>query len=225
MLTFHIVAGSFFLFFGIGALTFTKGSVRHRWSGNLFFLSMLLMTGSAALFKDGATMALLTFYYGVTAWAVVLRKENSTGTFEILAMLLIVYISADLFYFVFTAADIPPTFKVIFTLHASIAAMAALLDLNMIIRGGLSGKHRIARHAWRTCFALLGAVMSFSANTSDSWPDFIDSNALIFLMIGVLFYWLIRVLFTRWYMKISQSVGSSILAKRFLVARQPLNEE
>lgn len=215
MLTFHIISGSFLLVFGFGALSFTKGSVKHRWSGNLFFLSMLLMTASAALLKGGATMALLTFYYGATAWAVVLRKENSTGIFEIGAMLLIAYVSFDLFYFVFTATDIPTTFRVIFTIHAVIAAMAAVLDLKMIIHGGLSGKHRIARHTWRTCYALLGAIMSFSANTSNSWPEYINSNILIYLMIGILLYWLIKVLFTTWYRQLKLSVGSSVLAKLF----------
>ena len=33
----------------------------------------------------------------------------------------------------------------------SFVAMAALLDLNMIMRGGFKGAHRIARHLWRMC--------------------------------------------------------------------------
>lgn len=225
MLTFHIISGSFLLLFGIGALSFVKGSMWHRRSGNLFFLFMILMTGSAALLNNGFTMPLLTFYYGITAWAVVLRKENSTGILEILAMLLIAYISVDLFYYVFTSTAISPTFKAIFTIHATIAAMAAFLDLNMILRGGLCGKHRIARHAWRTCYALLGTVMSISANTSDSWPDFIHDDALIYLMIGILFYWLIRVLFTRWYIQLKEVKGGSLLTRRFIAARHALKED
>ncbi|MBQ4814287.1 hypothetical protein A7985_25175 [Pseudoalteromonas luteoviolacea] len=220
MLTVHIVAGAFLLLFGIGALSFAKGKSKHRWSGNLFFLSLLIMAGTAAFFNGGATMALLTFYYGTTAWAVVLRKENSVGIFEVLSMCLIVYVSFSLFQFVLTANDIPQTFKVIFTIHASIAALSACLDLKMLLNGGLSGKHRIVRHTWRACFALLGAVMSFSSNTSDSWPDFIDSNALIYLMIGVLFYWLIRLLFTNRYNQLKHCIGSSILIKRLSEARR-----
>ncbi|KNC65502.1 hypothetical protein [Pseudoalteromonas ardens] len=225
MLTLHIIAGSFLLLFGIGALSFAKGTTKHRWSGNLFFLSMLVMAGSAALFNGGLTMALLTLYYGSTAWAVVLRKERSVGAFEFIAMLVIIYISFDLFYFVYTATELSATFKTIFTLHAVIAAMAACLDAKMILSGGLSGKHRMVRHTWRACFALLGAVMSFSANTSDSWPDFIDSNALIYLMIGVLFYWVIRVLFTNWYNQITDVLGSSVLLKRLMMIRRPANSE
>jgi SNF family Na+-dependent transporter len=81
-------------------------------------------------------------------------------------------------------------FSFLFILSASaiVAALSALLALNMILHGGLSGKHRMARHAWRTCCALLGAVMSFSANTDDYWPDFVNNNILIYLMIGVLVF-------------------------------------
>ena len=223
MLFIHIAAGSVLLLFGFVALSVMKGQYKHRLSGNLFFISLLFMTGSAALLTDDPKMALLTLYYGATAWAVIIRKENSTGIFEILAMIAIALVSVRLFHFAFTATDLHPTFKFILLAHASVAALAVLLDLNMIIRGGLSGKHRIVRHAWRTCFALLGAVMSFSSNTSEYWPRFIDSNALIYLMLFVLFYWLIRVLFTSWYNQIIQSVGDSLLARKLLEAKQSLN--
>ncbi|MEW6995437.1 hypothetical protein AADZ84_14350 [Colwelliaceae bacterium MEBiC 14330] len=222
MLLFHIIVGSILLLSGIGALSFTKGSVKHRWSGNVFFIALLCMTSSAVILSDSPTMPLLSFYYGTTAWAVVLRKEKSTGLFEICAMLLIAYVSFDLFYFLATTTDTPQTFKVIFTIYAYIAALSALLDLNMIVRGGLSGKHRMVRHAWRTCFALLGAVMSFSANTSDNWPSFIDSNTLIYIMIVILFYWLIRVLFSNWYDHIKVMLGENLLTKKLMLYRRTL---
>lgn len=213
MLTIHIFAGSFLLLFGIAALSLKKGLTKHRLSGNLFFMCLLVLTITAMFISDDPTMPLLTLYYGSTAWAIVLRKENSTGIFEILAMLVIVFVSAKLFYFVFTATDLNPTFKFIFLIHATVAALSAFLDLNMIIRGGLAGKHRMARHAWRTCYALLGAVMSFSANTSDYWPDFINSNILIYLTIAVLFYWLIRILFTKFHIKLAKTLSRSLLIK------------
>ncbi|KZW99419.1 hypothetical protein JL49_17400 [Pseudoalteromonas luteoviolacea] len=124
-----------------------------------------------------------------------------------------------------STADIPDTFKMILTIHAAVAAMSACLDLKMLISGGLSGKHRIVRHTWRACYAMLGAVMSFSANSSDSWPDFIDSSALIYLMIGILFYWLLRVLFAGWYHQLTHMLGSSLLARKFIDARRLLNEK
>ena len=199
MLTFHIIAGSFLLLFGIGALCFSKGQSKHRVAGNLFFVSLLAMVFSVPNLLENPVMAILSAYYGTTAWAIVLRKEKSTGFFEIVAMIAI--ISVILFNVVLTSASLSPTFKFILSAWAVVAALSALLDLNMILRGGLSGKHRIARHAWRTCCALLGAVMSFSANTYEYWPDFVNNNILIYLTIGVLVFWVFRILLTKWFEK------------------------
>lgn len=199
MLIFHIIAGSFVLLFGVGALSFSKGERLHRHSGNLFFLSVLLMAGSAIFLADDPTMAISSIYYASTAWATVLRPERKTGIFEIVAFIAISIISVSLFLGAMSSTSSFMTFA--FYLFGVIAALAALLDLNMIIRGGVSGAHRIARHLWRMCYAMLGAVLSFVANTSDKWPDFINANLPIYLLIAIMFYWLFRVLFTKWFDK------------------------
>ena len=49
----------------------------------------------------------------------------------------------------------------LYLFFGSIAALAAMLDFNMIARGGIEGAHRIARHLWRMCFAMTGAMASF----------------------------------------------------------------
>lgn len=201
MLPIHIIAGSFVLLFGLGALCFSKGQSKHRVAGNLFFVSLFVMVLSVPNLLEDPVMAILSAYYGTTAWAIVLRKEKSTGIFEIVAMISIAIISIILFNVVLTSTSLTPTFKFILTAWAIVTAMSALLDLNMIVRGGLSGKHRIARHAWRTCCALLGAVMSFTANTDEYWPDFVNSTLLIYLTIGVLVFWVFRILFTKWFEK------------------------
>jgi hypothetical protein len=201
MLIIHIIAGSFLLLFGISALYFSKGQSKHRIVGNLFFLSLLVMVLSVPKLLEDPVMAILSAYYGTTAWAIILRKENSTGIFEILAMLAITIVSIILFNVVLTSTSLPPTFKFILSIWAVVTALSAMLDLNMILRGGLSGKHRIARHAWRTCCALLGAVMSFSINTDKYWPDFVNNNILIYSTIGILFFWVFRILTTQWFEK------------------------
>jgi hypothetical protein len=213
MLTFHIVAGTFVLLFGIGTLCFSKGQSKHRVAGNLFFVSLLAMVLSVPNLLDDPVMAILSAYYGTTAWAIMLRKEKSTGIFEIVAMISIATISIILFNIVITSTSLTPTFTFILSAWAIIAGVSALLDLNMILRGGLSGKHRIARHAWRTCCALLGAVMSFSVNTDDYWPDFVNNNILIYLMIGVLVFWVLRILFTKWFEESINTFKSSMSIK------------
>ncbi|MFT6284365.1 MAG: hypothetical protein ACJAXM_000837 [Arenicella sp.] len=213
MLTFHIIAGSFLLLFGIGALCFSKGQSKHRVAGNLFFVSLLAMVLSVPNLLEDPVMAILSAYYGTTAWAIVLRKEKSTGFFEIVAMISIAIISVILFNVVLTSTSLTPTFKFILSAWAIVTALSALLDFNMIVRGGLSGKHRIARHAWRTCCALLGAVMSFSVNTDEYWPDFVNSNIFIYLTIGVLVFWVFRILLTKWFEKSINTFRSNMSIK------------
>jgi hypothetical protein len=147
MLLFHIIAGSFVLLFGIGALIFSKGEKLHRYSGNLFFFSLLLMAGSGAYFADDPTIAISSVYFASTAWVIVLMPEKKIGVFDIIAFIVISVISANFFYAAITSE---PGFMVtMFYIFGSVALLAALLDLNMIIRGGISGAHRIARHLWR----------------------------------------------------------------------------
>jgi hypothetical protein len=213
VLTFHIIAGSFLLLFGIGALCFSKGQSKHRVAGNLFFVSLLAMVLSVPNLLEDPVMAILSAYYGTTAWAIVLRKEKSTGFFEIVAMISIAIISVILFNVVLTSTSLTPTFKFILSAWAIVTALSALLDFNMIVRGGLSGKHRIARHAWRTCCALLGAVMSFSVNTDEYWPDFVNSNIFIYLTIGVLVFWVFRILLTKWFEKSINTFRSNMSIK------------
>jgi hypothetical protein len=85
-----------------------------------------------------------------------------------------------------------------FYIFGSVSLLAAILDLNMIIRGGLSGAPRIARHLWRMCYALSGTVLSFAANTADTWPEFINPYAPNLVLIALIIFWLIRVFFTKW---------------------------
>jgi len=202
MLAFHIFAGVLVLLFGFSALYFQKGARLHRRVGNLFFLCLLLMCVSAMFLTDDPTIAILSIYYGATAWAVVLRAEQKTGFFEIGAFILITVLSIRLFMDAMVATR---DFEIFVNyLFGSVAALAAFLDLNMIVRGGLSGTHRIARHLWRMCYALLGAVASVTANTSDKWPDYIDENILIYFVIAVMFFWLIRMFCTTWLSKATQ---------------------
>ncbi len=212
MLAFHIFAGSIVLLFGTLALSLRKGARLHRLFGGLFFIFMILLTSSAAFIADDPSIAISSTYFVLTSWVTVLRPERKTGVFEILAFLTIIVVSGQLFVAAMAASGF---MKGAFYLFGSVAAIAAVLDLNMIVRGGLAGKHRIARHLWRVCYAFGGALASFSANTSNKWPDFIDGNFLIYLMLGIMVYWLIKVLFTNWLDKAKHHfTNNSILGTR-----------
>jgi hypothetical protein len=105
----------------------------------------------------------LIIYLLATGWMTVRRHPGQTGLFEIGSFLLVATGAAAVFYFgVQSIADgtallggIPiMTFGVV-------ASLAAAADLSVILRRGLSGKQRLARHLWRTHVGLFAAVGSF----------------------------------------------------------------
>ena len=49
----------------------------------------------------------------------------------------------------------------------SVAVLATAGDVRMLVRGGISGKQRIARHLWRMCFGLFIAAGSFFMGPSN----------------------------------------------------------
>lgn len=211
----HVMTGTLSVLAGSTALFSAKGSQTHRAAGNLFFVSMILMTlaGSyiAYLLPQMLTMlaGLFTCYLVLTSWLTVIRKpQNTRHVLDIVALLSGLLIGFSCLYFGVEAMNSEDGLKDGFTAQpyfffAGLALIAAALDSLMIIRGDLSGKHRIARHLWRMCFALYIAVGSlftgpgmqiFPDSLIGSWMLFIPESFIAFMML----YWLIRVIFTAW---------------------------
>jgi hypothetical protein len=171
VLAVHIAAGGIGVASGAAALSVHKGARAHRVFGTVFFISMLTMTVLAAdlsvlLHKGTLTGSVLTFYLVATAWATVRRTDAGVGPFE-----------WGLFAVGASAAGIALTFGVeatnsptgrfagypppIYYSTAAVGVLASALDLKVILRGGICGAPRIARHLWRTCVALFFALSSF----------------------------------------------------------------
>lgn len=70
----------------------------------------------------------------------------------------------------------------------------------MILRGGLHGVQRIARHLWRMCVALLIAMFSFFLGQQQLLPESVRGSFWPFvpeiLVLGLMIFWLCRVFFT-----------------------------
>jgi uncharacterized membrane protein len=220
---FHIAAGGFGLAAGGTALLARKGARLHRTAGNVFFVSMLLMSASGAslaVLKPAAAafnvvIATLTFYLVATAWATVLREERTVGAFERSAFGAAVAIGAGGLVLGFLAArsasgstsDGIPAFLYFF--FGGAALLAAALDASVILRRGVSGAQRIARHLWRMCFALLIASIAFFIGQGAKVFPLPVREAKIFflpvlavpviLVLVMMLFWLVRVLATRWY--------------------------
>jgi uncharacterized membrane protein len=214
MLILHICGAVVGLISGSVALVVRKGFPMHRAIGNVFVASMLIMSSSASYIAFGKSqlinfiVGVLTFYMVATAWVAARRKEGQTGRFEVGAMLLALADGSVALLFGWQAANGATGLRdgypaVAYYVFGSVALFAAALDVSVLLRGGVSGAHRIARHLWRMCLALFITVLSFFLGKQRLFPEAIVRTHLnlvpIFIVAILMFYWLCRVLFTNAY--------------------------
>jgi uncharacterized membrane protein len=206
----HIVGASVAMIAGTVAIFARKGAPLHRAAGNVFFVGMLGMAGVGATvspFLDQAqwtntTAGLFTLYLVATGWATVRRPEGRIGRFEVAAVLVpLGIVATGLTLFAMNAGT--PRAGAFATVYAFalLAAVAALCDLGMIRRKGITGHRRIARHLWRMALALLIALGSFFVGQQDELPAFIQGSPVLFApmltALVLLVFWLVRARFTR----------------------------
>jgi hypothetical protein len=154
-----------------------------------------------------AIVGVLTFYFVATAWAAATRKQG-VGAFEKVAFLVPAGATAALLIFALRAMnsatgefdDLPPGPYLGF---AAFAAFVAAVDLRLVVRGGVSGAQRIARHLWRMCFALSFAAATFFLGQQQVFPTWLQGSPVMFAPVlaplVLLAYWLVRVRFTGWW--------------------------
>jgi hypothetical protein len=214
LLIVHIATGSLGILCGAAAVAVRKGETRHRAFGTVFFVSMLIMSALGAYAavglpqnasastppKASVAVGILTFYLVATAWMTVRRKDQSTGPFEIGALLVSLGAATALLCFGVHAAISPPARPKDYApyfVFASFAAFAAVLDLNVILRGGVIGAPRLARHLWRMCFALFFAAAFFFLGQQKVMPAFMRGSpiltALALAPLAMMVFWLYRV--------------------------------
>lgn len=209
LLLFHICTGTVGMLSGFAAVSFRKGSRRHRMSGNLFALSMLCLSASGvclALMKHEPGNVLggaLTFYLVATAWVIARRRDAETGIFDWGALLVPLAVVAVTVRYGIEAEHSQtglshgnPVGPYVFL--GSVALLAAVGDVRMLTRGGVSGAKRLARHLWRMCFAWFIASASIFLARPHLFPTVLrKTGALYFLSILpliLMIFWLIRVL-------------------------------
>ena len=210
----HIDGGALSIVSGAVAITARKGETLHRFAGNVFFGAMLAMAGIGAVVapllpdRGSSVAGFLTLYLVLTGWATVRRKEGSVGRFEVAGLFAVLGVVAASIILNMIAATTPhhtidkQPAQVLYAFTV-IGAIAAAGDLNMILRGGLTGAARIARHLWRMCLALFVASGSFFLGQQKMLPQAWHGSPLLFvpalLPLVLMVYWLIRVKFTKWY--------------------------
>jgi hypothetical protein len=217
LLIFHICGAIAGLLSGTAALIFRKGFRYHRAAGNVFFVSMLVMSASgaaiAAFIKPNMGNVfggVVTFYLVATGWLTVLRKEKETGFPEFGLLLVALAAGAGGLTYGWEAAHsatglkegYPPAPYIIF---GCLSSWSAASDVRMLIRGGVSGPARIARHLWRMCVAFLIAALSFFLGKQQHFPQAIRGSQILnvpmILILIIMIYWLVRVRVTNSYKK------------------------
>jgi hypothetical protein len=194
ILLLHISAGTVGIVSGFVAVAFHKGSRQHALAGKVFIIAMLTMAGAGVYLafmklRPGDVLGgAITFYLVGTAWVTARRKQPATSFFDWGALLVVLTVGTVDVTFALQAAMSQTGMKFGYSLgpyfflgsggiHRGCRGCA-----HALVRGGVSGRQRIARHLWRMCFALFIAASSiFLARGCPLSPEFsaADSDDLL----------------------------------------------
>ena len=210
----HIAGGIVGIVSGGFAIAYRKGGPRHALAGKFFFASMLAMASVGALVSPflvspqgdpklfDSTAGFFTCYLVVTGWLTVRRKAGTIGRGEIAAFAFALLLAAATMLNGIRAAGstggllggMPAAGYYVL---AGIIALAAGFDLKVILRGGIAGAPRIARHLWRMCTAWFVATGSFFLGQQRVMPEAVRGSPLLLLLgfapLAFMLFWLVRV--------------------------------
>jgi hypothetical protein len=207
----HIGSGAVGMLSGFVAMSFRKGSRRHALAGDVFVISMLILSASGVLLAAAKSQpgnilgGTLTFYLVATAWMTASRSDVKTGIFDWIALLVVLAVSACQLTFGLEAALSQTGLKYGYSpgpyfFLGSVAVLAATGDIRMLVRRGISGSQRIARHLWRMCFAWFIASASIFLAREHVFPALLRKTGILFVLsflpLILMIFWLLRVCFT-----------------------------
>jgi hypothetical protein len=210
----HIASGTSGILSGFAASFFRKGSRRHALAGNVFVVSMLLLSAT------GASMALLrhepgnvmggalTFYMVATAWITARREGAGTSIWDWSGLFVVLTLAVSELTYGAEAAMSPTGMKAGYPpgpyfMLGTVAVLASLGDIRMLVRKGISGTQRVARHLWRMCFAFFVAASSLFLARQQYFPDLLRRTGALYLLsflpLLLMIFWLVRVRFAHAY--------------------------
>ncbi len=207
---FHVAAGSAALLAGVAALSVRKGGRLHSKAGTIFFATMLGMAATGALIaasrpeRGTAVIGILTCYLVATSWRTARRRGGRAGGFELAGLVVALACAAAMLGFGMAGSaspsgrfdSLPAAAHYPF---AIVAALAAGLDLNFLLRDRIERRQRIARHLWRMCAALAIAAFSFFLGQQDEFPAAWRGLSIWlvppFAVLAAMAFWLVRVRF------------------------------
>ena len=213
-LVLHVSAGVLAMLAGGLAIAFRKGSRGHRRAGNVFVICMLSVSavGSYLGFMksemDNFMGGIFAFYLVATGWATANRRENEAWKLDwIMPAVAVTFAATNIFWGIEASRgetavkNQSPAGAYFF--FGALALMSAAGDVRMLLRGGISGKSRVARHLWRMCFGWFIATVSFFLGQQQVFPAYLRGSyilvVLAFLPLMLMSFWLVRVRFTNAY--------------------------
>jgi hypothetical protein len=218
LLPIHIIAGFIGLASGAVALYAAKGAKLHRKSGMIFVYAMLVVaiTGTVmgALISEMAAVlpGMLTFYLVLTSLLTVRRPVVLKFPWMDLGVTFVGLTAGIASVWSGLEASSGATgsteggLAFMYFMFGMVALLGVLGDIRVLLAKGIHGVQRIARHLWRMCFALLLASISLFLGQSQVFPEPLRNSGLlpipVLLVLLLMFYWLVRVLFTQWYRRV-----------------------
>lgn len=212
----HIGGGTLGMVGGATAMFAAKGGELHIVAGRVFLGGMLVMAaigaGVAPFLDEGqrpnTVAGVLAFYLVLSGWNAVRHQTLTAGRFELVGFVIALLAAAAGAIFTIQAANDPSgtvdgSPPQAFTFFVTVGTFAAAGDLNLLLRGSLTGPARIARHLWRMCTGTFIAAGSFFLGQQQLFPKEIQNSSLLFvpvlLPLAVLAFWMLRVRLTNWY--------------------------
>jgi uncharacterized membrane protein len=212
LLAIHVAAGMLAMVLGALALLAKKGGTVHRRSGLLFVCAMLVLGTSASILgfrkspTDGNVFAgFMVAYFVGTALTTVRPVSPWTRRINVAGLVVAVGLAILDILAGVKAFNSPRgllngvPFQMLFFI-AAVMILAAIGDVRIMRFGLPRGSPRLARHLWRTCFALFiaaGSFFSIRARVAKILPEPFTTAPMralpILLLFGAMLYWLWRV--------------------------------
>ncbi|HEX7069685.1 MAG TPA: hypothetical protein VF190_02720 [Rhodothermales bacterium] len=203
MVAAHAASAAVALVAGSAALTFRKGSLRHRRAGTIFLVAMLAMAISAMPLAYAAgkpldvLSAMLVCYLVLTSWMTLRPRDRRIGVGLLLLGLVTLFGYLWVEWLAVRSGirrpGVPPGVGFVF---AGIIAMALIGDGRLLTNRSAVASRRLVRHLWRMCFALFMATVSFFLSRAHLFPDAVRASGVLYVLalapIVLMAFWWIR---------------------------------
>lgn len=213
LLYLHIGGGALGLVSGAVALLSPKGGRLHRLAGNVFLAAMLVMSGIggavAPFLQDriSTVAGFMTFYLIFTGWLTARRREG-VSSLEVIGLFVALSGLASTLVLTWMASNTPEgtldgSPPQAFYIFATVSLIAAASDLKLVLRRGISGAQRIARHVWRMTFGLFVASGSLFLGQQQVFPQWLRDTPVLYVAalapLPFLLFWMLRVRLSKKY--------------------------